>query len=31
MQGYHLVPPVPPATLADQLQPRGPKLVEPRR
>jgi diguanylate cyclase (GGDEF)-like protein/PAS domain S-box-containing protein len=31
MQGYHLGPPVPPATLADQLQPRGPKLVEPRR
>ena len=31
MQGFHLGPPVPPATLADQLQPRGHKLVEPRR
>jgi diguanylate cyclase (GGDEF)-like protein len=25
-QGFHLGPPVPPATLADQLSPRGPRL-----
>jgi diguanylate cyclase (GGDEF)-like protein/PAS domain S-box-containing protein len=31
VQGFHLGPPVPPAALADQLLPRGPKLVEPRR
>jgi diguanylate cyclase len=31
MQGFHLGPPVPPATLADQLSPRGPKIVESRR
>ena len=35
MQGFHLGPPVPPSTLAEQLQPRGPaghtKLAEPRR
>jgi diguanylate cyclase (GGDEF)-like protein/PAS domain S-box-containing protein len=30
-QGFHLGPPVPPATLADQLSPRGPRLTEPRR
>jgi diguanylate cyclase (GGDEF)-like protein/PAS domain S-box-containing protein len=30
-QGFHLGPPVPPATLANQLSPRGPKLAEPRR
>jgi len=31
VQGFHLGPPVPPATLADQLSPRGPKLTESRR
>jgi diguanylate cyclase (GGDEF)-like protein len=30
-QGFHLGPPVPPATLADQLSPRGPRVVESRR
>ena len=30
-QGFHLGPPVPPSTLADQLSPRGPTLREPRR
>jgi diguanylate cyclase (GGDEF)-like protein/PAS domain S-box-containing protein len=27
-QGFHLGPPVPPATLADQLAPRGPRLSQ---
>ncbi len=31
VQGFHLGPPVPPSTLADQLSPRGPKLAESRR
>ena len=30
-QGFHLGPPVPPATLADQLSPRGPRIAEARR
>jgi diguanylate cyclase (GGDEF)-like protein/PAS domain S-box-containing protein len=30
-QGFHLGPPVPPATLAEQLSPRGPRLAESRR
>ena len=31
VQGFHLGPPVPPATLADQLSPRGPEVIESRR
>ena len=30
-QGFHLGPPVPPATLADQLSPHGPRLTQERR
>ncbi|HKZ30902.1 MAG TPA: EAL domain-containing protein [Vicinamibacteria bacterium] len=30
-QGFHLGPPVPPGTLADQLSPRGKRLTESRR